>query len=132
MESVYFDAKNNQFSMSNDPRSTLTPYFIDFRNFDIIFAKIFHGRSLRPLLMTQLALMAKTAHFKGQTNSRASKPPILSIFVCYSSPSLLTFVNILAMELVGTDGQNGPFSKSNEPRSRILMSFDPNFLMDIR
>jgi len=66
-----------------------SPSFLVIWNFDLIFAKILSGRPLRPYLWSQLALMAKTTHFQGQTISRAGKPPILPIFMCYSSPSFL-------------------------------------------
>ncbi|KAG5593561.1 hypothetical protein H5410_044075 [Solanum commersonii] len=36
------------------------------------------------------------------------------------------------MEPVGPNSQNGPFSKSNDPQSRISTLFLPNFLMNIR
>jgi len=48
------------------------------------FAKFFLGRPLKPYLWNQLALTAKTSHFKSQMCPRAGKPPILPIFVCYS------------------------------------------------
>jgi len=54
------------------------------RNSNLIFANILPGRPLRPYFWIKLALMAKTAHFQGQTSPEAGKPTILSIFVCYS------------------------------------------------
>ncbi|KAG5582386.1 hypothetical protein H5410_053013 [Solanum commersonii] len=44
-----------------------------------------------PELWSQLALTAKTTHFKHQTSPRANKALILLIFGCYNSPSFLLF-----------------------------------------
>ncbi|KAG5582387.1 hypothetical protein H5410_053014 [Solanum commersonii] len=70
--------------------------------------------------------------FSRSNNPGAGKPPILPIFVCYNSPSFLviwnsdvilvenfscTSVKTLAMEPVVPDGQNGSFSRSNDPRT---------------
>jgi len=63
------------------------------QNSDLIFAKILPGRSLRPYLWSPFALMARMAHFQGQTSPRGGKPSILTIFVCYRSPSLLVIKN---------------------------------------
>jgi len=60
-----------------------SPSFLVIRNYDLIFARILHGRTLRPYLWSQLAVTAKTDHFQGQTIPGAGKPPILPIFVCY-------------------------------------------------
>ncbi|KAG5569105.1 hypothetical protein H5410_058871 [Solanum commersonii] len=87
------------FSGSNEPRSR---------------------RPLRPYLWSQLALMDKTAHFQGQTISEAvngifGDPDFQSNFcqniTCKS-------VKTLFIEPVGTYGQNGPFSWSNDPQSK--------------
>jgi len=67
--------------------------FLVIQNFDLIFAKILRGRPLRPYLWGLFALTAKTAHFKGQTIPRDGKPPLLPIFICYSSPSFLVIWN---------------------------------------
>ncbi|KAG5568904.1 hypothetical protein H5410_064067 [Solanum commersonii] len=75
--------------------------FFMIQNSDLIFAKILVGRPLRPYLQSQLAVTAKKAHFQGQVIPEA--------------------------EPVGTYGQNGLFSRSNDPRSRILTLFLPNF-----
>ncbi|KAG5582349.1 hypothetical protein H5410_052976 [Solanum commersonii] len=72
-------------------------------------------------LWSKLTLTDKMAHFHGQTIPDVGKPPILPIYLCYSSISLLviqnfdvilakktswTFVKTLAMEPIGPDGQN--------------------------
>ncbi|KAG5588773.1 hypothetical protein H5410_049207 [Solanum commersonii] len=75
----------------------------------------------RPYLWSQLALTVKMSHFQGQTNPGgdfsygASQPswPKRPIFKVKRA-SLQT----LAMEPVGTHGQNVPFSWSNEPWRR--------------
>jgi len=83
------------FKCQTTPRAGKPHIFFDFRvlqsrdvlvigNSDFIFAKILSGRSLRPYLWSQLALTAKMTHFQCQTIPRAEKPPILTIFVCYS------------------------------------------------
>ncbi|KAG5569111.1 hypothetical protein H5410_058877 [Solanum commersonii] len=75
-------------------------YSMDFLviwNFDLSFTQIFHGCPLRPLLWSQLALMANTTHFQGQTIPGPGKPPILLIFVCYSSPYFLVIQNFDAI-----------------------------------
>ena len=67
--------------------------FLVLWNSDHIFAKIIPARPLRPYLWSQLALTAKTSHFQGQTIPRVGKPPLLLIFICYSSPSFLVIRN---------------------------------------
>ncbi|KAG5628344.1 hypothetical protein H5410_000061 [Solanum commersonii] len=134
-----------------------------FKNFDIIFAKILLGHSLRPYLWSQLALTDKTAHFQGQTIPRAVLPgrplrPYLWSLLALTAktthfqgetrpkanvpedftyraswpsrptwPIFKTSAKTLPMELVGPHGQNGPFSRSNDPRSRIRPRFCQNF-----
>ncbi|KAG5600597.1 hypothetical protein H5410_031967 [Solanum commersonii] len=103
MEPVGPDDQNGPYSRSNEPRSNQlaltarTDHFhghtIPEQNFDVIFSKNVHERPLRPKLRSQLALIAKTAHNQGQTSLGTSKPPILPIFVCYSSPFFLVFQN---------------------------------------
>ncbi|KAG5582354.1 hypothetical protein H5410_052981 [Solanum commersonii] len=101
MEPVYSDGKNNQFSII----------------FDIIFSKIFYECSVRLLLMIQLALVAKTANFKGQTNPRAIYhlfgDPNTDFTIFSGDPEFQshscqnfswTFVKTLVMEPVGTNG----------------------------
>ncbi|KAG5582364.1 hypothetical protein H5410_052991 [Solanum commersonii] len=48
-------------------------------------------------------------HFKGRTILGAGNPPYLANF---------RVLKTLAMELVGPDNQDIPFSRSNEPRCR--------------
>jgi len=60
---------------------------------DLIFVKILRGRPLRPSLWSQLALTTKTSNFQGQTSPGAGKPPILPIFMSYSSPYILVIWN---------------------------------------
>ena len=67
--------------------------FLVIRNSGLISAKILPGRHLRPYILSQLALTAKTTHFQGQTIPRAGKPPLLPIFMCYCSPSFLVIRN---------------------------------------
>jgi len=67
--------------------------FLVLWNSEHIFAKIIPARPLRPYLWSQLALTAKTSHFQGQTIPRVGKPPLLLIFICYSSPSFLVIRN---------------------------------------
>ncbi|KAG5591681.1 hypothetical protein H5410_042195 [Solanum commersonii] len=58
--------------------------------------------------------MGKSAHFKGQTDLIAAKPPVLSIVrVLYSMD---TFVNTLAMESIGLDGQTDHFKGQMSPK----------------
>ncbi|KAG5593555.1 hypothetical protein H5410_044069 [Solanum commersonii] len=67
--------------------------------------------------------MAKTTHFKGQMRLRAG-----------------TSVKTVAKELFGPNGQNCPFSRSNEPQSspwifcssKSPTSFLPKFYMNVR
>ncbi|KAG5582345.1 hypothetical protein H5410_052972 [Solanum commersonii] len=130
MEPIVPDGQNGSFSRSNDPRS-------------------------RPKLWSQLSLMTKTSHLQGQTNLEAAltaktthfhvqttpgagKPLILPIscaidhgFLVIRIPTSFfenfswTYVKNLAMEPVVPDGQNGLFSRSNDPRSKNFswMSF---------
>ncbi|KAG5613726.1 hypothetical protein H5410_013550, partial [Solanum commersonii] len=112
---------SEQTSVKTLPMELVGPHgqsgpFSRSNNSDFIFAEILRGRLLRPYLWIQLAFTAKTAHFQGQTNPRASKPPILPIFT-------------LPIEPVGPHGQNGPFLRSTDPRSRIPISFLPKILL---
>ncbi|KAG5582352.1 hypothetical protein H5410_052979 [Solanum commersonii] len=66
------------------------------RNSNMIFAEIFHRRSLRPSLWNKLALIVKTAHFQSQKN------PGAVIHFCQNFS--WTSVKTLVMELVGPDG----------------------------
>ncbi|KAG5582383.1 hypothetical protein H5410_053010 [Solanum commersonii] len=122
MELVGLDGQNGPFSRSNEPRAEFTIFFGDPKlrchfwwNFSWTFVNtlvmetigldgqnIPFSRSNEPRylkLWSQLALMAKTAHFYGQMISGA------------------------VMEPVGPDGQNDLFSKSNEPWSREAPHF---------
>ncbi|KAG5603467.1 hypothetical protein H5410_024959 [Solanum commersonii] len=98
-----------------------SPSFLVIRNSDHIFAKILPGCSLRPYLWSQLAITAKTSQFQGQTI------PEQSTEICgdpkfrwhLDQKFIWTSVKTLAMELVGHHSQNGPFSRSNEPRSSL-------------
>ncbi|KAG5613700.1 hypothetical protein H5410_013524 [Solanum commersonii] len=96
--------------------------FLVIQNFDLIFAKILPGRLLGPLLWSQLALTAKTTHFHGQTipgadltyGAKCSSRPKWPIIKVKGSPEH-TSVKTLPMDPVGPHGQNGPFSRSNDP-----------------
>ncbi|KAG5600586.1 hypothetical protein H5410_031956 [Solanum commersonii] len=113
-------------------------FFLVFHNSDIFFAEIFHGPPRRPSYGVscprwlkqpifkvkgapeQLVTMAKTSHFQ----SEMSPTVVNGIFgdlelrchlgQIFSWTSVIT----LAMEPVGPDRQNGPFSRSNDPLSR--------------
>ncbi|KAG5569108.1 hypothetical protein H5410_058874 [Solanum commersonii] len=119
MEPDVPNGQNDPFSRSNDHRCKKSPNFAYFRNFDLIFAKNLPGRLLRRYLWSQLALMAKTAHFQGQMNSEQFTiffgDPEFRPYFCKTFT--WTSVKTLSMELVGPHGQNGPFSRSNKPRS---------------
>ena len=52
-------------------------------------AKFHHGHPLRPCRCTRLSHTTISSHFQGQICPEASIPPILTIIVCHSSPSLL-------------------------------------------
>ncbi|KAG5608031.1 hypothetical protein H5410_019312 [Solanum commersonii] len=65
MEPVGLHYQNGPFSRSNEPR--IYGLFGDLDS-DLIFAEFFCGRPFRHVLMSQLALMAKTSHFQGQTS----------------------------------------------------------------
>ncbi|KAG5569182.1 hypothetical protein H5410_058948 [Solanum commersonii] len=56
-----------------------------------------------------------------------SRPANRHIFKVKRSPE-----RTLAMESVGPEGQTDPFSRSNDPRNRFLMSFLPKIFMDVR
>ncbi|KAG5574357.1 hypothetical protein H5410_054491 [Solanum commersonii] len=118
--------------------------FLVIQNSNLIFAKILHGRPLRPYLWSQLALTAKTA--QGQMIPGASKPPYCRFSYAivhgfFGDPEFRphfcqnftwTFVKTLPMEPVGPHSQNGPFSWSNDPRSRQTLYFadfrNPDFI----
>ncbi|KAG5576376.1 hypothetical protein H5410_056510 [Solanum commersonii] len=89
MEPVGPDGQIGPFSRSNEPRCGLNTHFADFRT-------------------------GKPTHFHGQMIPGASKPPDLPIFVNI----LWTSFKTLAMELVGPNEKNDPFSMSNKPRSK--------------
>ncbi|KAG5582356.1 hypothetical protein H5410_052983 [Solanum commersonii] len=109
MEPVYSDGKNDPFSSS--------PSFLEIQNYDVIFAEIFHRRSLQPWLCSQLASNSQNNPVQGQMIPGAGKP-LFCRFLC------ITSIKILAMEPIGTDGQNGLFSRSNDPQSS-----SPSFLV---
>ncbi|KAG5588772.1 hypothetical protein H5410_049206 [Solanum commersonii] len=122
MEPIGPIGENVPFSRSNEPRAEIfSRTFIKNLSMEPVEP---HGQNFpfsrsNKTQSSQLGLTAKTAHFQGQTNPGAGKPPILPIFT-------------LAMEPVGPYGQNNPFSRSNVPPSRNSTSFLPKFLMDIR
>ncbi|KAG5569107.1 hypothetical protein H5410_058873 [Solanum commersonii] len=127
IDTVFPHGKNDPFSRSNDHRS-------------------------RPILWNQLALTAKTTHFQDQTIPEARKP--LFCRFSYAIKSNLIFAKILPEcplipytwsqlalttktahfqgqtipGAIGPHNQNGPFSRSNDPRSRIPTSFLPKSL----
>ncbi|KAG5593558.1 hypothetical protein H5410_044072 [Solanum commersonii] len=74
MEQVNPHGQNDSFSRLNKPRTNSPSIFV-IRNSDLIFAKNFHGRSLKPYIWRQLTLTAKTSYFQGQTSIRAGKHP---------------------------------------------------------
>ncbi|KAG5569106.1 hypothetical protein H5410_058872 [Solanum commersonii] len=140
MELVEPHGQNGPISRLNDPRSRiptsfLPKYYLDVRsdhtygaswpsrpkrpifkviwNFDPIFPKILPRRPLRHFLWSQLTLTAKMAHFQG--NGIFSDPKFRPHF-CQNIT--WTSVRTLPMELVVPLGQKGPFSRSNDPRSR--------------
>ncbi|KAG5582357.1 hypothetical protein H5410_052984 [Solanum commersonii] len=133
VELVDIDSQNDLFSRSNEPRNS-PQSFLMIRNFDIIFAKKFYGHLFQTLAMEPVGLTTRMAHFQGQTSPKAGKPPFLPIFFIFKvkrSPEK-TFIKISVMEPVGTDGQNGLFSRSNESQSRIETSFLVKNFMDVR
>ncbi|KAG5627723.1 hypothetical protein H5410_012941 [Solanum commersonii] len=108
MEPFHPDDQTNTFLRSNEPQSR---------------------RPLTPLPWKQLDSMAKPANFQGKMSLRTSKP-----LICRFSYAIVlgffgnlefrrdfcqkfswTSINILVMEIVGPDGQIGPFSRSNKP-----------------
>ncbi|KAG5578657.1 hypothetical protein H5410_058791 [Solanum commersonii] len=128
MEPVSLHGQSGTFSRSNKPRADLRygTYYPSRPNWPIFKVKRapeqtsvktlamelvgpngqynpFSRRPLRPYLWSQLALTAKRTHFQGQTN-----------------PGARTSIKTLAMEPVGPHGQNGPFSKSNEPGAEFV------------
>ncbi|KAG5578673.1 hypothetical protein H5410_049300, partial [Solanum commersonii] len=129
MELVVPHKQNSPFSRLNDPQSRVNGIFgvLEFRphffqNFTWLSIKTLpmepigpHGQNdpfsrsndprIRPYLWSQMALMSKTSHFRGQMIPRTGKPPIMPIFT-------------LPIELVGPHGQNDRFSRSNDPWSR--------------
>ncbi|KAG5576460.1 hypothetical protein H5410_056594 [Solanum commersonii] len=70
--------------------------------FDVIFLKIFYGRSSRPLLWSRLVLIGKSVQFK-----------------------------TLTMEPVGPDWETSPFSRSNDPWSGFLWTSIKTLTMDL-
>ncbi|KAG5600576.1 hypothetical protein H5410_031946 [Solanum commersonii] len=63
---------------------TSSPSFLVIQNYDVIFAKTFHGCLLRPYLWRELSLMAKTTHFMVKRAKEKVNPPYCHFFVCYS------------------------------------------------
>ena len=61
-------------------------HFLGDPDSDVKNAKVFRGRPSRPCLCIRLAIMACPTRLEGQTSPEASIPPILTIFVCYSTP----------------------------------------------
>ncbi|KAG5582359.1 hypothetical protein H5410_052986 [Solanum commersonii] len=112
MEPVGPDDQNGPFSSSNEPQSS------------------WPWRQKRPTLkvkrspeqtlgMEPVDPDGQLAHFQGQNEPRSCSP---SFLVIQNSNVLFAEIfhkrPILDMEHVGTDVQNDPFSRSNEPRSR--------------
>ncbi|KAG5578700.1 hypothetical protein H5410_049327 [Solanum commersonii] len=112
---------------------------------DVIFAKKLHGPPSRPWLWSQFVTTAKTAHFQGQTRPGANltyganlssrpKRPISKVKQIpkqstgfygdtkfqrhFYQKFTWTSVKTLVMEQVRHHGQNGPFTRSNNPRNR--------------
>ncbi|KAG5611833.1 hypothetical protein H5410_023114 [Solanum commersonii] len=87
-----------------------------FQNFDIIFAKILHGRLLRlryesswPSRPKYPIVKVKRSQFTIFFGDPEFRPHFFKTFTW-------TFVKTLTMKPVSPQGQNGPFSRSNEPR----------------
>jgi len=119
------------FKRWNVPKSRKTPNSCRFSyviihgllgdlDSDIIFAKIFCGRPLKPLLWSKLALTAKTSNFEDQICPGSGKPPFCQ-FSCAIVHGLFddlefqnnlnqnfswTSIKTLAMEPVSPHGQN--------------------------
>ncbi|KAH0780403.1 hypothetical protein KY290_000001 [Solanum tuberosum] len=87
-EKLAHTAKTVYFQGQTSPEHEFRPHF----------CQNFTWTSVKSLPIEQLSLTAKPAHFLGQKIPRA--------------------VRTLAMEPIGTHGQNGPFAKSNELQSR--------------
>ncbi|KAG5568910.1 hypothetical protein H5410_064073 [Solanum commersonii] len=143
-------------SMSGWPTTKTTHFqghgFFGDPNSDLIFAKILLERPLRPYLWSQLALKAKTAHF--QVHGIFGYPDFRPNFfqnLTWTSVKTLSIEPIgshgqngsfsrlndpqsrtLPMELVGPYGQNDPFSRSNDLQSRIPISYLLKFYLDIQ
>ncbi|KAG5568921.1 hypothetical protein H5410_064084 [Solanum commersonii] len=121
--------------------------FLSIQNSDLSFSKILPGRLLGPYVWNLLALTAKTTQYKDQTIpeqftwTSIKRLPLETVgphgqngpFSRSNDPrSSWTSVKTLPMEPVGCHGQNGPFSKSNDPRRRISTSFLPKSFLDVR
>ncbi|KAG5582358.1 hypothetical protein H5410_052985 [Solanum commersonii] len=124
IDPVGTNGQNGLFSRSNEPRSS-SPSFLVIQNSEVIFAEIFHRRSLRPVLWSQFALTAKTAHFHGQTipgvdlRYELVGPDSKNVpFSSSNDPRCRTSIKTLNMEPVCSNGQNDPYSRSNKPWSR--------------
>ncbi|KAG5569109.1 hypothetical protein H5410_058875 [Solanum commersonii] len=143
MERVGPHSQNGPFSRSNDPRvgkppllsifmCYSSPSFLVIQNSDLIFAKIIPGRPIRPYLCRKLTLTAKTAHFQGQTIPRAGKPPLnfdpifakiipgrpIRPYLCSKLTLTAKTAHFQGQTIPRAAGQNGPFSRSNDPRRR--------------
>ncbi|KAG5568920.1 hypothetical protein H5410_064083 [Solanum commersonii] len=109
-------AKTAHFQGQMIPRAGKPPPFCRFscaivneifcQEFRTHFCQNFPGLLLIPYLWSQLALMAKMTNFQGQTIPGVGKPPILLIFIYYSSWIVW--------------------------RSRIPTSYFPKFYLDVR
>ncbi|KAG5593553.1 hypothetical protein H5410_044067 [Solanum commersonii] len=103
------------------------------------FCLIFLSTFDKTIYMEPIGSLGQNDSFSRSNEPRTSKPPILPIFMCYSSPFFYDtkfrphFCQnfhgrpTLSMEPIGPYGKNGPFSRSNEPHSRISTSFLPKF-----
>ncbi|KAG5576457.1 hypothetical protein H5410_056591 [Solanum commersonii] len=78
--------------------------------FDVIFLKIFCGRSSRPLLWSRLVSIGKLVQFKVKQTLESISDVIFANFFLWTS------VKTLTMEPVGPDWKTSPFSRSNDPR----------------
>ncbi|KAG5578698.1 hypothetical protein H5410_049325 [Solanum commersonii] len=132
MEYVCCHSQNSPFTRSNKPQRRASwstwrkrPIYKDKRTtgqsmafygdpeFRCYFTKNLHGPPLRPSLCSQLVYTSMTFH--GDTEFRRH----------FFQKFTWTSIKTLAMEPIGLHGQNGPFIRSNESRSRYGARLSP-------
>ncbi|KAG5568905.1 hypothetical protein H5410_064068 [Solanum commersonii] len=79
------------------------------------FCQILPGRLLIPYLLSQLALIAKTAHYQNQTMSSGHGFLEIEFDLIFSKILQVHPLRSYLWSHVGPHGQNGPFSRSNDP-----------------